>query len=548
MNVIFNLLEPNSTGAPDYNICGQASSVLDLQDTGLIISVEDVVLFTTDDLLNDTPTIAASLPSAIGSTGLIFESFTINSITGAVILNISGIQVYDEKVLSIRASKNGYYTFENSFKLFGYDLGNETGVSTGNSDLSINLINKSNIVDIYGLQTRTFSKFTTYQKPFTNKTLVYNLVGTTGEITYTNVDSTAGIGGGQNAVVCSTTGLEIKQTIIVRDKDCNLYDTCESTQEVTQTVWFPPVNKSSYSALNCDSGCTSNLNTNSIELNLDYAAVNVFNINGLPNWLFSPNEPTETLYEQLVYELYDYNGQLIETETVDVTNFYDEYLADPSIITPTTFNFTMPVFGDVVVKIKYQIVKESDDVVIVECTKVQTYNSCNFWKIENDTTCGAFIVKNCSLLSGSLVISQLQDDKTFSTILEEDLDALSNLNIALESDGIYTFVFNYTQDGEEKTQTFTITNYCAFKTCYFEYLKKVQCGDVCENCNKTNFYDFVTFALNAQVFLALLNNEYAFNYVYTAIDTAKIEEIYTIKQFADRLNEYCSKSCGCSTC
>lgn len=547
MFFIFNILDVIQTGA-NHDVCGNAPAVLDMQDTKVIVSVEDNVLFTTNDLLNDAATISASCPSAIGTTGLTFTSFDINPITGAVIVNITGIEVYDEKVLSLNIENAGHYSYTNSFKLFGYDLGNEVGVSVGNPDLSIVLIDKNSIVDIYGLQTRTFSKFTTYQKPFTNKTLVYNLVGTTGEITYMNVDSTAGIGGGQNAVVCSTTGLQIKQTIIVRDKDCNVYDTCESTEEVTQAVWFPPVNKSSYSALNCDSECTSNLNTNSIELNLDYASVSIFNINGLAQWLFSPNEPTESLYEQLVYELYDYNGQLIETSTVDVTNFYDAYLLDPSIITPTTFNFSMPVFGDVVVKVKYQIVKVTDDSVIVECTKIQTYNSCNFWKIENDSTCGAFIVKNCSLLSGTLVISQLQDDKTFTTILEEDLDALTNLNIALESDGVYTFVFNYTQDEEEKTQTFTITNYCAFKTCYFEYLKKVQCGDVCENCNKTNFYDFVTFALNAQVFLALLNNEYAFNYVYTAIDTDKIEELYTIKQFADRLNEYCSKSCGCSTC
>jgi len=97
-------------------------------------------------------------------------------------------------------------------------------------------------------------------------------------------------------------------------------------------------------------------------------------------------------------------------------------------------------------------------------------------------------------------------------------------------------------------QSYIIFNYCNFKTCYFDYLKKVMCSDICEDCNKTGFYDFNSFSINAQLFLSQMNAENGFNYFYTAIDNAKISELYDIKAVMDRLNEYCNKNCGCSTC
>lgn len=554
MYFIFNILEVYDDGSPAHNICGQTPLPQRTIDFVIYRSLgalkADVQLEGIDILnLNDASIDALpATPFAVGATGLTVESITRSLATGTLAFEISGINVYDEKTLSARFTKANRFTYENSFKLFGYDLGNAVGISEGNPDIDVVLINNTNIIDMYGLQTKTFSKFTTYQKPFTNKTLVYNLVGTTGEITYTNVDTTAGIGGGQNAIVCSITGLNIEQTIIVRDKDCNIYDTCQSTEEVIQAIWFPPVNKSVYSALNCDSECTSNLDTNSIELNLDYASVDVYQINGESTWLFCHDIPTANLYQQLVFELYDFNGQIIETETIDITNYYADYIADPSIITPTTFNFDLPVFGDVVVKVKYQILKESDDSILVECIKTQGYNSCNFWKVVNGAECGQFTVKNCSLKDGLLNIYQLQADKTFTNILEdEDVDAMTNLDVNLDSDGVYTFVFIAKEEGAEE-QTFVIFNYCNFKTCYFTFLQKVLCTDICEDCNKKGYYDFNSFSLNAQMFLALMNAENGFNYLYTAIDTAKIEELYNIKTFIDRLNEYCNNSCGCSTC
>lgn len=544
MYFIFNLSSPISNGNPSHKYCGEDSELLSLTNVAAKIAIQDVVILDTTNLA----TAVIATPLVIGSTGITLESFAINLLGSRVALNLSGINTFDEKTLSIRITKTNYFSFENSFKLFGYDLGNGTGISVGNPDLNISLISKLSNLDAYGLQMNTFSKFTAYQKPFTNKTLVYNLVGTTGEITYTNVDTTDGIGGGQNAIVCSLTGLNIKQTIIVRDKDCNIYDICESTEEVIQPIWFPPVNKSVYSDINCDSDCTSNVDTNSIELNLGYNDVTVYRIDGEDNWLFSPDVPSTSLYQQFVYELYDYNGQIIETQTVDVTTFYSVYSLNPSAIVPTTFNFTLPVFGDVVVKVKYQVLKESDDSILIECTKIQEYNSCNYWRVINGQECGDFIVKNCSLLEGGLNIYQLQADKTFVNILDNaSISPMSDLNVSLDSDGVYTFVFEIKAEGYQE-ETFVVFNYCNFKTCYFEFLKKVLCTDICENCNKKGYYDFNSFSLNAQVFLALMNAENGFNYLYTAIDTDKIEELYTIKTFIDRLNEYCANDCGCSTC
>lgn len=544
MYFILNLLKPNNSGAPDYNTCGQATAVLSFIGQQLSVNVEGENLFTSTDLAGDLIAIAASCPLAIGATGLTLQSFAANVATGAVILEITGINTYDEKVLSVIAGRANHYSYENSFKLFGYDLGNEAGVSTGNPDISILLIPKANIVDAYGLQMRTHSRFTTYQKPFTNKTFVYNLVGTTGEIAYYN--GSDGIGGGQNAVICNTSSMTLTQIIIVRDKDCNVYDTCSSDVISNKSVWYPPVNKSAYSNLNCNQDCTSNADTNSIDINIDYAAVTVFNINGELNWLFSPNEPTETLYEQLVFELINYNGEVIETSTVDVTTFYSDWISNPA--TPTTFNFTMPEFGDVIAKVKYQIVKESDDTVIIECIKLQTYNSCNFWNVSNDEACGDYIVNNCSTRTGTLVVSLMQEDSSFSQVSTLEVEAMTNYNLTLQADGIYKFTLCYEIDEETVCESYIIPNFCSFIACYKAKLDTVICEIPCENCNVDIHYNFNAFLINAQTFLSLLNKELNYNYFYTGIiPTEKVAELYTMKLLQDRLAEYCVTECN-TTC
>lgn len=548
MLISLNLKTPNNTGAPDYNICGQAASILNFTNTACHIQVSGVTIFNVADL--SSIFIVPSGP--IGTTGLSISSFTKNIGTGTLTLGIDGLNVWEEADYTVRLSKTGYRGYENTFKMFGYDLG--TGLTTGNPLFNIYLVADANNLDIDGYQSKAFSNCISYRKPFTNKVYIYNMVGTSGTISYNNISTGENLGGGQSCIVCSIIGINIKQTISVSNKYCVITDICNSSISDVPSIWYPSVNKSVYSQLGCNGECTSNMDQQSIELNFQYSDVTIYYINGNPEWIFSPSTPP-SLYQQVIFEVYDYNGALINTQTFDTTLLYSNYISNPSSIIPTVFNFLMTTFGDVVVKIKYQIIiltidsPDEEDTVIVECIKTQIYDSCNFWKVENGEICGQFIINNCSMKELNVVISQMQDDKSFITLSNEELNELSSITIGLDSDGVYQFSVEYIDsEGNNKTEIYLITNYCTFKECYFIYLKKVMCGDICEKCNKTNFYDFNSFMLNAQVFLALLNNEYAFNYFYTAINTNKIEELYTIKQFADRLNEYCSNTCKCSTC
>lgn len=549
MLLTLNFKTPNNTGAPNYNICGQAASVLGFLNTSCQVQVNGVDILNTINL--STAVVVTGVP--IGTTGFTLTSFTKNNGTGTLTFGIDGINVWEEADFTIRINKSAYRKYENTFKMFGYDIG--TGLTPGNPLMNIYLVADANNLDVDGFQSKAFSNIISYRKPFTDKVYIYNMVGTDGTISYNNAITGDNIGGGQSAVVCSITGLDIIQTISVSNKYCQITDICTSTISNIKSIWHPPVNKNTYSNLNCNSECISNKDQQSIELNFQYDDVSLYNINGDSVWIFSPDSPSDTLYQQVVFEVYDYNGALIDTLNIDVTEYYSAYLSNPSIIIPTVFNFLASTFGAILVKIKYQILiidQDSDstnDVILVECIKLQTYNACNFWKVENDEVCGSYKVSNCSLLNGTLNVMEMQEDKTFISIYEDDLNSLQTLNIALENDGVYQFILTYQdEEGEDKTEIFNITNYCAFKACYFEFLKKVMCNDLCENCNKTNFYDFNSFSLNAQTFLALLNNEFSFNYLYTSIDTRKIEELYSIKQFIERISEYCSKSCKCSTC
>jgi hypothetical protein len=60
----FNILSPNNTGAPDYDICGQSASVINNNNLKVDLKLNGLSLFTTNDL--STATIP-STPFTVGT-------------------------------------------------------------------------------------------------------------------------------------------------------------------------------------------------------------------------------------------------------------------------------------------------------------------------------------------------------------------------------------------------------------------------------------------------------------------------------------------------
>ena len=70
----FNILSPNNTGSPDYDICGQGSSIISNVNLGVTLKLDGITFFTTNDLSTAT----------IPTTPLVVGTRTINSFTYGV--------------------------------------------------------------------------------------------------------------------------------------------------------------------------------------------------------------------------------------------------------------------------------------------------------------------------------------------------------------------------------------------------------------------------------------------------------------------------------
>lgn len=539
MKLAFKIVSPSNTGSPDYNICGQAFPAL--SHVGLALKME----FKGTTIYDEADVSMGTLPALpITISGRTISAITYHPTNGFVLTIDSFLTIGTEDDFKITLSKSGYQSYSNTFKLFDYDF-----------NTNIYLIDNANNLDINGYQTRAFSKFYAYRKPFTNQIFYYNVVGTQGNITYSNVtdvDNPIQLFTGQNGIVCASTGIDIKQTITVSDVYGALQNTCESTETIPYINWLPIVNVSVDCSPACNDTCVSNIGTGTYTTTIDVSNLGSITVDNVSIYPYH-----NTLYAFVSHKIYDYQGVLIESNT----NLVFLGATGTSVTGHTLSLPTFPLLGDVVIESCFTVqgisgivdgdgnpIINLNDASIISCCQTTTISRCNWLTITETDNCGEFVISNCSVDDTILTIKQLQNDKTFLTISTTTINALDNLTITLLSDGIYSFEVPSKIDGE--TDIFIVTNDCNLKACLFTKLGTLMCKTCDTTCIASNkdYYDFNAFTLNLHTYYALLNEEFNYNYIYKAIDINKLNDLYTIKQYLDNLATYCVAPCGTCNC
>src|SRR5574343_1986505 len=163
-----HILSPNNTGNPDYNICGQASSVVDFSNLRFKLGISkdgssQTTLINVPDL--SAPGLIVPSTTNYGDYDIYFGGFggggSFDPLSGlfTIELNVykagTTTQVTWEKFNAhLEISKTGYQSFINTFEFYNYDVGNEAGIGiTGNKDFDIYLVNNTNNIDVNGTQT-----------------------------------------------------------------------------------------------------------------------------------------------------------------------------------------------------------------------------------------------------------------------------------------------------------------------------------------------------------------------------------------------------------
>lgn len=523
MKLRFNINTPNSTGSPDYTICNQASSFVSFTNLGLVLKIDGT------DIINTANLASVSFPiSPITTTNGLTVAVAIEN-TNYIKLTITGLtNIWDSTTAEFIVEKTGYYSFSKVFEIYGYDLGINPNVAatSSNPKFDIVLIDKTNN-EVNGHQTKAYSSFIAYKKPYTNELYIYKNNSGGGQTLYYNSDLEL-ISINTDGFICTSEDYDIKQTNNIISSG-SIISTCTTDfLTVLQQILIPTF-EANTTCTNCDEECTVVGSTNNTTTYIDYNLLTVFIVDDV--------EVTPYLTQSLIYRLYDFTGNEIASQEheFDIDETYD----------PTAYkfeDFVLPEVGDYIIQVELSVTD------LYSCKKNYPVKSCNFYEIKN-TDCNEFTIYNRSFEAFAVSISELQNDKTFAETANITIDALGNSVITHSEDGIFT----YTIVVDDVTYTYIVINYCNLRTCLLAGISTLLCSskENCDTCKAKNYYDFNTLIVTAHTYFNMLNSEYNFNYLYEAISDNKLNELYDLKTFLTRFKEYCIEcnsicSCNCN--
>jgi len=540
MNLRFRVLSPGNSGAPDYLICGQAAAVLNNVNLGIVLKVDDTIVWNTADV--STYVFPAPIVSGAG--------YTVTSIgiqnADYYTLNIDIPKVWMKSKVEIIVSKAGYILYQNIFQVFGYDLGNNPNVLYGdgtpvddNPDMDIRLINETNNV-VSGEQTRAYSSFTGYYQPYTNALYLYKLDSSGGSVSYLDADGVT-LANTRNTVICSS-NISVKQTTILYEEGCcggpsTPIDSCVGGLTSFLKKTDIPTQNLTATCETCVGDCITNVNTTNIYPALDFGNLETYWVNDNNSYAFDSLE--------LTYSVYNNDGTLVGTQIINLTGITPVYVFDPIA---NAYGLVNPTIGDYIVRFtlsEVYVVTGGGEIRPFTCNFNLPVHVCNWWEVKKQQ-CNIYRAYNNSFATRSIVISKLNTTSEFVEHLVVEINSGEYKDITL-SDGIYTFTIT---DGET-IQTFIVIVYCALQECILKALDKIICCKCKADCQDTckAYYDFNSMMLTAHTFFSMLNEEYNFNFIYEALLPNKLADLYEIQMVLDRMNEYC-RACNkpCSGC
>lgn len=547
MKLRFRVLSPGNSGAPDYFICGQAAAVVNNTNLGIELKVDGEVIWSTSDVSGyafPVPIVTVANTLTVTSTGIAnVDYYTVE---------ITGLAVWQSTSVELTITKAGYIQYHNIYTVFGYDLGNNPNdlysngnPVTNNPDMDVRLINETNNV-VSGIQTRAYSSFTAYYRPFTNELNVYKLDSSGGDVDYFDADGVKVLKT-RNGVICLNGG-SIRQVTKVYDSGTNcgcgaggaeLLDTCQTALFVYSKLRDIPKLGITVSCIDCVPGqCSSFLNTFIGNGNLDFGATQTYWVGDDLAYAFDNLD--------LKYSVFDSNGLNTGNATYSIGSIVPNYVFDPSLY-PFS-NIPIPNVGDYIVRmmISSSYTYPSSFVQkIFECQDNTPVHVCHWYEIEK-TDCNKYRVSNHSFTDKVVTVSKLISVSTFELVSTTTILTNTSNDYTL-ADGIYKFELI---DGAN-TYIYIVIVYCGIQQCILRYLNDIICCKPKQDCAEVCqlYYDFNSLILNAHTFFAMLNEEYSFAFIYEALTPNTLSNLFDIQLFIDNMKKYC-RSCdtGCKGC
>jgi hypothetical protein len=241
------------------------------------------------------------------------------------------------------------------------------------------------------------------------------------------------------------------------------------------------------------------------------------------------------------YTLYDFNGTELSTLSFDI-------VTGVTLPADVLFTFTPVETGDykVVTTITTCCGSSSTDLVVAACNYVTITNDCHKHTIHNMS------------LDKTLTLDLY--DKTLEVLVQTDVYPITILpgnsyDIELTGDGI--FVAKVVSGAD--TFYFPIIDYCDLRSCLQKVIRAILCQtDICGCSNAVDGrYLLNRLIANGQYYFSLLQGQYGFNNMYTALQPNTLQDLFDLDETFKRLMKFCDSDCvskdqnmsgGCSGC
>lgn len=456
-------------------------------------------------------------------------------------LDIPLANVWDKTTVEIVASNNLFYTFNSSFEVYGYDLGNDPiGGITTNPDMDIIMMyDWSNEASQSG---NAYSKFVAYRKPFSNKIYFYNLTSQPAIWTYLNaLDSDSVIlTGFPNGFICNNENASLK----LKSELAGGFYTITDALDVDAYASL----KLPYSVETECPTCATSCYTFGENIN----AYTIFNNNPSFQGFYVDDvlvPPYDTI--TILYELFDVFGNLVASQTIDIS------ITLP--FTPDAGNY--PFTGISLSEVGGLILKTTLSVEgLFSCVTTDTLSVCNTLKIDK-TDCSSYKFTNITLNDVTLEVYKITSSTSLATsdntlVVNELVGGAENVIVNFE-DGLYIIII------DDNTIQF-LPVYCNLETCLLNFSKKLMCATptcggcgTCDDCVKKESdvaYNFNALSFLAFNYFAILQTNYFFSQVFSLADyninyasfPKDIQKLFDLSTILSKALEYC-EVCGYGT-
>ena len=463
---------------------------------------------------------------------------------------------YGADYSSVRNGHSRTFRYQNTFNIFGYDLGNNS--LTNNPDFNIYFaLNTGDYSPDYGqdyaVVYQTYSDIISYRRPFTDQIYYYDATSSDyDDIEWTIQEYTP-------AIVCGKETYKLIKRISTL-RNGVFCDSNKGTLAVKKDKYLS-LTTSTSCGCNCSCGCSTR-KTVLVESHLNHRTYNE-NLKHFPEVTILPvtcmddiviKNQLSQFYLDISYNnfktyykddilTYPYANEQISVRALDVSgnSLFSENLQSKLIEWNKyahPFEYTADYYGDVVLEATIQHLN-FENTWLKSTMRQNVLRSMHALIIKN-IGCNVVMIDNCSLFEREVLVQKLTKKGNkyefidFNTIT---LASAKSLQMDLD-DGVYRYMSkDYINN---KPEYFVIVAFCKITECFTKLTQDLLCTTC--NCDEID-YSYVN-AMIPQFFLLLnmLHSEHIDNYVFDFTNQEKIEKLYSMEDIIHRIKEYC-ESC-----